>query len=90
MLEVVGVDWRGHGVTYERTKLRRNLSLVHNNAERNRKRQIRLQFPPLLCNQISQEEVIFEKGRYASRQQNEDFELFELLQFLLIDLLREM
>ena len=43
-----------------------------------------MQFPPLLCNQISQEELIFEKGRYASRQQNEDFELFEPLQFLLI------
>ena len=57
---------------------------------RKRKRQIRLQFPPLLCNQISQEELIFEKGRYASRQQNEDFELFEPLQILLIDLLREM
>ena len=57
---------------------------------RKQKRQIRLQFPPPLCNQISQEEVIFEKGRYASRQQNEDFELFEPLQFLLIDLLREM
>ena len=33
---------------------------------------------------------IFEEGRYPSRQQNEDFEFFEPLQILLIDLLKEM